>query len=230
MSKNYCFTTGGGFWQMLDKSSSGPLVYPLIDYNYRIILVDYNLCPQVTLEQLTAQICSFYKWLKIYAQETNANKISICGHSAGAHLALQIFKDEFLKPLRHLDLIDQLFLISGLYDLRELYSLQACNPQNILNLNAENAKDLSPICWPYNEVLIRKYIQQDVVVHVLVAENDSEVFKKQSNDLHNLFKAAALNVVYKEFEKYDHFDIIEECINRKSDISKYIVRELKLIE
>ena len=215
---------------MLDKGTSGHLVHSLIDYNYRIILVDYNLCPQVTLKQITEQICNFYKWLKNYAAATKASKISICGHSAGAHLALQMFKDEFLRPLRQLDLIDQLFLISGLYDLRELWALQASNPQNILNLNAEKAKDLSPICWQYNEDLLTKYRQQGVVFHVLVAENDSNTFKKQSEDLFKLFKALGLNVAYKEFEKYDHFDIIEECSNRNSVISKYIIRSLKLIE
>lgn len=214
----------------MDKSTSGPLVYPLIEHNYRIILVDYNLCPHVTLQQITEQICNFYGWLKVYADKTKAPKISICGHSAGAHLAMQMFKEEFLLPLKRLQLIDQLYLISGLYDLRELWPLRSCNPNNILDLSAFKALKLSPICWSYNKDLLHQYQKQGVKFHVLAAENDSECFKKQSQDLNKKLTEFGLNSVYKEFLQYDHFDVIEEFVNQNSNISRYICENLKLLK
>ncbi|XP_065356473.1 kynurenine formamidase [Calliphora vicina] len=216
----------GGYWQQLDKSTSGPLVYPLIEHNYRIILVDYNLCPDITLQQITQQMCNFYKWLTIYATETKTPKMSISGHSAGAHLAVQMFKDDFLEPLKRLQLIDQIYLISGVYDLRELWKLNSCNANNILSLNAENAIELSPLCWLYNKDLICEYQKQGLMVHVLVGENDSERFKKQAQEYCSKLKELKLEAVYKEFDNYDHYDIIEECANSKSAISRYICKHL----
>ncbi|XP_037821137.1 kynurenine formamidase-like [Lucilia sericata] len=217
----------GGYWQLLDKSTSGPLVFPMIEHNYRIILVDYNLCPQVTLEQITQQICNFYKWLQKYAVETKAPKICISGHSAGAHLSLQMFREEFLQPLKRLNLIEQIFLISGVYDLRELWCLKSVNPNDILNVNADKAKELSPFCWLFNMDLLAEYQKQGLRIHILVGENDSDRFKQQAQEYYNKLRALKLHTEYKEFKAYDHFDIIEECVNPKSSISSYIRESLQ---
>ncbi|KAM7352959.1 kynurenine formamidase [Cochliomyia hominivorax] len=218
----------GGFWQLLDKSSSGPLVHTLIEHNYRIIVVDYNLCPDISLQQLIQQICNFFKWLKSYALETKTPKISVCGHSAGAHLSCLILKEEFLEPLKRLELIDQIFLISGVYDLQELMNLNSVNPNNILRLNKEKAIELSPLLWQYHGNLLKEYRKQAVKFHVLVAENDSERFKKQSREYYAKLKELEMEAYYKEFEVFDHFDIIEECANPKSSISRYICESLKV--
>lgn len=210
----------------MDKSSSGPIVHPLVEQNYRVILVDYDVCPNLTLKQLTQQITNFYKWLKSYADETRAPKISICGHSAGAHLALQIFDNEFVRPMYRLGLVDHVFLISGLYDLRELWSYKSCNPNNVLALNDDLAHELSPICWTYDKELIGQYQRQNLKMHVIVAEHDSEAFKLQSQNYYKKLADLNLNVSYTVFESYDHFNIIEECSDRDSPISRYMQRAM----
>lgn len=214
---------------MLDKSSSGPIVHTLIKHNYRLLLVDYNLCPQITLQQLTEQICNFYKWLKMYAEKTKAPKISISGHSAGGHLNCLIFKDEFLEPLKRLQLLEHVFLISGVYDLRELIDLKCVNANDKLSLDKKKAEELSPLLWSYNKELVEAYRKQGVKFHVLVAENDTGRFIKQSKEYYDKLKELQLEVFYKEFELYDHFDIIEDCEKENSPISRYICKSLNLI-
>ncbi|XP_061395142.1 kynurenine formamidase [Musca vetustissima] len=218
----------GGYWQELDKSTAGPIVHTFVEHNYRVLLVDYDLCPNVTLEQLTQQITNFYKWLKIYAHNTGATKISICGHSAGAHLALQLFDDEFSKLQFSLDFIDHVFLISGLYDLRQLWLLNCTNSNNLLGLDDNSATKLSPICCEYNDELIDKYRQQNIHLHLIVAENDSSIFKTQSQNYAHKLMQLNMNVNYRVFKCYDHFDIIEECSNSSSDISRYMKNEMKI--
>lgn len=46
----------GGFWQELDKETSAYCVGPLVKAGIRVIILDYDLCPSVTLEQITKQI------------------------------------------------------------------------------------------------------------------------------------------------------------------------------
>uniref|UniRef100_A0A1I8P783 Alpha/beta hydrolase fold-3 domain-containing protein n=1 Tax=Stomoxys calcitrans TaxID=35570 RepID=A0A1I8P783_STOCA len=215
----------GGFWQELDKTTSGPIVHTLIEH-YRIILVDYDVCPRVTLLQLTQQISNFFKWLSVYAKETGAPKISICGHSAGAHLALQMFQSEFLQAEQRLNAIDNVFLISGLYDLQQLWSFETCNPNNLLSLNPNLAIQLSPQCCNYNNKLIGQYKAQEVKIHIITGEHDSEAFKRQSQNYAYKLTKLNMDVNYRMFRSYDHFDIIEECSQRNSAISRYIRKEL----
>lgn len=46
----------GGYWQMLDKAVSAYCVKPLVTAGIKVIVLDYDLCPNVTLEQLVDQI------------------------------------------------------------------------------------------------------------------------------------------------------------------------------
>uniref|UniRef100_A0A1B0G9V8 Alpha/beta hydrolase fold-3 domain-containing protein n=1 Tax=Glossina morsitans morsitans TaxID=37546 RepID=A0A1B0G9V8_GLOMM len=219
----------GGYWTSLDKSSSGTFVGPLLEQGYRVLLVDYNLCPTVTLEQLCEQIRNFFKWLQHYAKETQPSSISICGHSAGAHLLCQIFNEDFLRQQQpELYAINHLFLISGVYDLRELWKLTCCNENNKLGLDAVRAEQLSPLCWPYNKKLLLLHNKQDLQVHVMVAENDSATFIKQSQSYADKLKLMELKVDYKIFNDYDHFNIIEDTAIANSIVSLYIKEKLNL--
>lgn len=46
----------GGYWQALDKTSSAYVVEPLYRAGHKVIVLDYDLCPTVTLEQLVDQV------------------------------------------------------------------------------------------------------------------------------------------------------------------------------
>lgn len=113
----------GGYWTSLEKASAGVVVPPLIDSGYRVLVVDYNLCPSVTLEELCQQFQNFLKWVIHYAIDTRAKWISICGHSAGAHLSCQLLRKQYWQISLKYSFVKHLFLISGVYDLREFILL-----------------------------------------------------------------------------------------------------------
>lgn len=46
----------GGYWHALDKTVSAYAVQPLVDAGHKVIILDYDLCPNITLEQLVDQI------------------------------------------------------------------------------------------------------------------------------------------------------------------------------
>lgn len=47
----------GGYWQEpIDKSISAYTVQPFVDAGHKVIVLDYDLCPNITLEQLVNQI------------------------------------------------------------------------------------------------------------------------------------------------------------------------------
>ncbi|XP_017474865.1 PREDICTED: kynurenine formamidase [Rhagoletis zephyria] len=169
----------GGYWQELDRHTSGSFVEPLVEQGYRVIAADYNLCPTVTLHGINEQINDFYEWLFRYANDTQASKISISGHSAGAYLSTLLFNKR-IENWPGTERIDSFFLISGIFDLRECWSLPSVNPMNILNLDETSSKALSPICWELDLEFIEFAKRVNLQVYVIAAENDSDTFKGQS--------------------------------------------------
>ncbi|XP_017859253.1 PREDICTED: kynurenine formamidase [Drosophila arizonae] len=214
----------GGYWQMLDKSHSCSIVGPLVRRGYRVAVMDYNNCPQVTLAQLLQQFTDFLLWIFNYADETKATEISFAGHSAGAHLLAQLLHVPSLISEERRQKVGVLFFISGVYDLRELWQLDPVNPNNIFGLNADSAKELSPILWPWPA---DSPFWSGVHSHVIAAEHESVTFIEQSRVFAKNLQDAGFKVTFKIFDKYDHFDIIEETVLDNSPITSYLLGALK---
>lgn len=62
----------GGCWQMLDKDISGYCVAPLVEEDYRVIVVGYNLCPSVSLKTITEEIKKCVNHILQYVMSTGA--------------------------------------------------------------------------------------------------------------------------------------------------------------
>ncbi|XP_017050404.1 kynurenine formamidase [Drosophila ficusphila] len=208
----------GGYWQMLDKSTSCSVVGPLVRRGYRVAVMDYNICPAVTLQTLMKQFTEFLNWIFDYAELTNVLEITFAGHSAGAHLLAQILKaPEVITPQRS-KMVWALVFLCGVYDLRELYNLESVNPKNILGLSSINVEAVSPMLWEYSDVAI----WSSTNIYVVVAEHDSTTFIEQSRRYAEHLKKSGFRANFKKFPKYDHFDIIEETADDESDVSRFL--------
>ncbi|XP_055388107.1 kynurenine formamidase [Condylostylus longicornis] len=213
----------GGYWQALSKQNSGYCVKPLVENGYRVIIVDYDLCPNISLMQIVEQIKRAIYYIVQYASDTNASSITLCGHSAGAHLIAKSLLSIFATSVPNLDLIKSIFLISGVYDLTKLYKTEAVNPNNILNLDKRIAKILSPKFTNFQ--ILRDYFNH-MQFHILAAENDSPAFIEQSEDFYQRLNKYGYNSFLKIFENYDHFDIVEELRDEEFEITKYILQNI----
>ncbi|XP_030562015.1 kynurenine formamidase [Drosophila novamexicana] len=214
----------GGYWQMLDKSHSCSIVAPLVRHGYRVAVMDYNNCPQVTLAQLVEQFTAFLIWIFDYAEQTQTTELSFAGHSAGGHLLAQLLHIPALISEERRQKVRVLFFICGVYDLRELWQLEPVNPNNIFGLNAESAKQLSPMLWPWQD---DSSSWSGVQSHVISAEHESVTFIEQSRAFAKKLQDGGFNVTFKLFDKYDHFDIIEETVVDNSPITSYLLEALQ---
>ncbi|SPP90043.1 kynurenine formamidase [Drosophila guanche] len=214
----------GGYWQMLDITHSCSMVGPLVRRGYRVAVMDYNLCPQVTLHQLMQEFTNFLNWIFEYAEKANITEIHFAGHSAGGHMLAQILNaHEVVTPERRRT-IRSLIFMCGVYDLRELWSLENVNPSNILGLNADKAVALSPILWNYTDAKSWSFTK----FHVMAAEHESMTFIEQSRVFSQVLENAGFPTNFKLMQRYDHFDIIEETASDDSAIAKYLQEILKL--
>ncbi|EDV32192.1 uncharacterized protein Dana_GF15705, isoform D [Drosophila ananassae] len=208
----------GGYWQMLDKNNSCSIVGPYVRRGYRVAVMDYNLCPNVTLGHLMEQFRDFIAWIFDYAEHCQSQGISFAGHSAGAHLLAEVLKSPGIITLARARMVSSIIFISGIYDLREIWNLESVNPKNILGITHAQAEALSPILWEYNDVDFWTFTG----MHVIVAEHESVTFIEQSRRFAESLRHQGFKTNFKIFKKYDHFDIIEETSDDKSEISQFL--------
>lgn len=205
---------------MMDKENSSFIVQPFVKNGVRCIVMDYDLCPTVTLNVIVVeQIANFFTWLSNYIKQRGIKNLAIAGHSAGAHLLAFGLSESFLSNLPKETKIDAVFL-SGIYYLDELKSLNAANENNILGLNDLNYKELSPQYKKFDY-----FADFHVKVHIFAGEFESAKFKE-----HSLSFAEGPMRNHVENVKIlncDHFDIVEKFVTERDyELTHLILKKL----
>ncbi|XP_019561130.3 kynurenine formamidase [Aedes albopictus] len=213
----------GGYWQMLSKKDSAYCAKPLVQKGYRVIILDYTLCPKLTLEVLVKQIKRAGEYILNYAEENHVEHVSFAGHSAGAHLLAAMLDRSFIATVGdEKRLIKHVYLISGVFRLDELRFTKAVNENNLLALNDKNVANLSPLSCDY-----RHLSDCEMNFHVYVAENDSTVFKRMSDDMHKHLQNAGVATSMQVLSDLDHFDIVEKLAEKSYSITSEILKNFK---
>ena len=140
----------GGYWRSLDKQDFSFLAPTWVDAGVSLAVVNYDLCPKVSMEDIVQQMLRASRWLWLHAEEygMDQDRLYVSGHSAGGHLtammmcALWPSYDAALPK----DLWKGGLAISGVYDLRPLLSVPFL--QQDLRLDDESALRLSPAFLP----------------------------------------------------------------------------------
>jgi len=140
----------GGYWRALDKSDFSWIAPSFVKHGVTVALVNYGLAPRTPLEDIVRQTLAAIAWLYRKAERygIDRDRISLCGHSAGGHLAAlsmaalwSVYADDLPA-----DLVKGVLAISGLYDLEPLVHAPFLNVD--LKLDRERAKRLSPVHYP----------------------------------------------------------------------------------
>jgi arylformamidase len=140
----------GGYWRSLDKSDFSFLAPPWVDAGVSVAVVNYDLCPKVTVEDIVRQMLSAARWLWLNAGDygIDEGRLFVSGHSAGGHLTAMMMAA--LWPLFDERLPKTFFkgglAISGIYDLRPLVQVDWLNAD--LRLNETQARKVSPAFLP----------------------------------------------------------------------------------
>jgi len=140
----------GGYWRALDKSDFSFLAPAWVDAGVSLAVVNYDLCPSVTVEEIVRQMLRASRWLwrNAAAHGIDRERLYVSGHSAGGHLVAMLMCalwQSFDASLPK-DLWKGGLAISGVYDLRPLLAVDFL--QQDLRLDLESAQRLSPAFMP----------------------------------------------------------------------------------
>lgn len=214
----------GGYWQGMNKHTSAYAVKPLVDKQAKVFVVDHDLCPDVPLCEVVRQFQQAVKKIFDYASEHNTKSISFIGHLSGAHLITYLLTDEMISRLGSdkFQLIKNIYLISGVYDLSELRSTKCVNRDNLLLINDENVNSLSPIKQKFDQLKKFKHIKIDA----FVGGDESASLMRQSREFIALLKQSKIPANFHLLDGYDHFNIAEKLSEANYEITQIILKNL----
>ncbi|KAF7279006.1 hypothetical protein GWI33_007732 [Rhynchophorus ferrugineus] len=163
----------GGYWQAepINHTNQGFISKQLYKNNVKLITIGYELCPNVTVEDIMTEIVVALGRCIDYAKKNMSKGIYLIGHSVGAHLLACMFR-EFVNTLSYNDqeLIKSVYLMCGIYDLTPLPKTEI---NELLKLTDEEAKEISPQFMALSS-------PEHINFHVIVAEHDAPPFIEQA--------------------------------------------------
>jgi len=130
-----------GYWQARDKSQFRFIAPALLDAGFNVALVNYPLCPDVTLEALTEAVRDFVPAVRGQNGAVELPLIA-AGPSAGAHLAVELALTNWAVRGVPPNAISGVVALSGIYDLEPLIATPI---NDNLRLDAPAARAASPI-------------------------------------------------------------------------------------
>jgi arylformamidase len=140
----------GGYWRSLDKADHSFVAPELTKMGSCVVVPNYDLCPNVTIPQITMQMVKCLAWVhkNIKHWGGDPRQIHLIGHSAGGHLAAMLMAchwQQFDSDLPA-DLVKSALSISGLFDLLPLTKTPFL--RDSLRLTPEDALRCSPALMP----------------------------------------------------------------------------------
>ncbi len=89
----------GGYWQSGDKSMYSFLAKPFVESRVNVVVVGYDLCPQVSITAISAQAreALAFLWRNAHQLNINSARIAVMGHSAGGHIAQMMMATHWKK-------------------------------------------------------------------------------------------------------------------------------------
>ena len=128
-----------GYWQSRDKAQFRFVAVPFVAAGLSVAVINYPLCPDVSLAELTQAVRGVVPALLATA---DARSVVVAGHSAGAHLAVELAMTNWAALSGEAAPIAGLVGLSGVYDLQPLLA----TPLNEkLRLDPASAAAASPL-------------------------------------------------------------------------------------
>ena len=134
----------GGYWRALDKSFHSFVAAPLVDEGIGVAVLNYDLCPQVSIARIVDECREAVQWLARDGARHGVpcDRLIIAGNSAGGHLAAMMLATDWAAHNVDPGTIVAACAISGVFDLEPL--LQSTLNAD-LRLDAAAARSVSPI-------------------------------------------------------------------------------------
>ncbi|TAK39706.1 MAG: alpha/beta hydrolase [Betaproteobacteria bacterium] len=209
----------GGYWRSLDKADFSFLAPAWVDAGVSLAVVNYDLCPRVTVEEIVLQMLRASSWLYLNAEQygMDEDRLYVGGHSAGGHLTAMMMAAHWPVFDTRLpkDLFKGALAISGIYDLRPMLQVDWLSPD--LRLDEAAALKVSPAFLPP---------ATRAPVMTCVGGSESAEFKRQNALLGARWKGVFAGDI--AMPGAHHFSVVDGLANQSSPLFSGARRLMKL--
>ncbi len=190
----------GGYWRSRTKEDFGFLGASLAEQGLMTVIVNYPLCPAVTLNEVVASARASFAWVcnSISEYGGDSRRITLSGHSAGAHLGAAILAEDWSQRGLEEEPLNGAVLVSGIYDPA---------PTQHISVNAEIG--ITPdLARAHNYAVQPPRLA--CPVHVIVGGAEPEGWIAQSRDYAAHLEAAGLPVSLTISRGENHFSLPDQ--------------------
>ena len=190
----------GGYWRSRDKRDYAFLAEPFVEAGALVAVVNYALCPAVTVEDIVGQIraCCAWIWRNIGDYGGDRDRIHLSGHSAGGHLAAMMLATDWPASDAGLprDLVKSGVAISGVF---EVAVVMQTSVQEQVRMTEDMAARVSPM-----------YLKPatDAPVTVAVGAAESDEFRRQSREFAERWRGHGAPIEHFEVPGANHFTVL----------------------
>lgn len=208
----------GGYWRAFDKDMFRFVAERFVEAGAMVVLNNYDLCPNVTMDEITRQNRAALAWIWKNAAHFGGDpgRIHVTGHSAGGHLTAMLMATDWSEWDVPSDVVNGAVPLSGLFELEPL-RLAYLNAD--LRMDEETTRRNSPIHH------IPDRMPPTVVA---VGGGETDEFRRQSRIYVDACRARGFPVSYLEVGDFDHVNVAGEYRNRLSPLTAALFAQMGL--
>ena len=197
-----------GYWQWRDKAGFRFIAPALVRRGLHVALVNYPLCPTVSLAELTDTVRTAVP--AVLGRADAALPLVAMGHSAGGHLAMEMALTDWSARGLPMATVAGVIALSGLYDLAPL--VQTSLNEN-LRLDAQSAAAASPLyrAAPGGPPLL-----------LAAGADETPAMREQSRRMHEVWLAMGNPSVLHEEPNADHFSLLQRLVAPHSALGQQV--------
>lgn len=210
----------GGFWRFLDSFDHTLVVPAVVDAGGASILLNYDLCPSVSLHEVIGQIRTALQWVWNNAEQANGNReeIYISGHSAGGHLAMMLCRDDYFHDLGLPgDTVKGGTIVSAMMDLEPILLVPGAEE---LLVTADTVRAVSPRYSPP---------APHVPLVVAVGARETSEWIRQTDEMVAVLNEQGNRVTYLKPDYDQHFSILLSLGNPQTELCSAMLKQMKLL-
>jgi arylformamidase len=208
----------GGYWRSGSKEDNCNFAPTFSRRGTTVVLVEYDLCPQVTVSDIVRQTRQSIAWVykNIVHYGGDPAKIYVSGHSAGGHLTAMALANDWTKEGMQQDCVKGAVATSGVFDLDMVMKISV---QEQVRMTPEIAKANSPFLNPPK-------VKCPLVV--AVGGGEPKGWQQMSEDYYNYCKDRGMNVQYLIVPGANHYTMSEKLLDESNPLTQAMIKQMGL--
>ena len=206
----------GGYWRGGSKDAYSFISEPFFEAGVTTVLLEYDLCPQVTVPDIMRETREGIAWVyrRIAEYGGDPERLYLTGSSAGGHLTARAVSHHWEEDGLPEDILKGAVAITGVYDPDPVFHVSV---NEDIRLTPESAREVSALLHPPLD-------RTPLVVAVGKAETRGWI--GMSRDFFALCQERSVDCSYLEVPGAHHFSVSGQLGERGSLMSRTVLGQM----